>query len=220
MARVEKMDRGMSARIDEVEKRIFQLKIQYEKYFSGLDATEPARERDELKRLLRDLLAEPVQNSRQRFVLQQLRSRFSSMELYWTRNLSQIERGVHPKQRFRAEQKERVRQESVEAARARALAKARVAGEEPPDESEAPSAPTAPRPPPRADGDAAYRAVYDSYIATRASCGQSTNLEFGAVRDALKKQMDVLRSNHNASSVRFRVVVEDGKARIKAVPVK
>ena len=98
--------------MDEFENRVFLLKIAYEKHFSGIEPVEPARDRDELRRYLRDLLAAPVTNSRQRFRLQQLRARWSTLELYWTRNLYQIERGQHPKQKYRADARERQRAEA------------------------------------------------------------------------------------------------------------
>lgn len=221
MAIVQKADKGLTARLDEFEKRLFLLKIQYDKFFAGLEPVEPVRERDELRRVMRDLLQVPMTNSRQKFMMQNLRARFSGMELFWMRNLSMVERGVHPKQRFRADKKERQRLEAEEA-RLRAAGQ----GESGPDGEGTEPLPTgrpvAPRPPASRQEreDAGYKAVFDKYLEARASCGQGTNLEFAAVRDALKKQVEVLRTQHEASTVRFRVVVEEGKARIKAVPVK
>lgn len=227
MAKVQKADRGLGARLDEFEKRLFLLKIQYDKYFSGLEPIEPVRERDELRRIMRDLLQVPINNSRQRFVLQNLRARFSGMELYWVRNLAMMERGTHPKQRYKADQRERQRLEAEEA-----RARAAMAAGPPPEDGEGEEPTGAHRPvaeravarpaqPSRQEReDAGYKAVFDKYLEARASCGQSTNLEFAAVREALKKQVDALRAQQSASTVRFRVVVEEGKARIKAVPVK
>jgi hypothetical protein len=39
------------------------------------------------------------------------------------------------------------------------------------------------------------------------------------MRDTLRNQTRQIKSNFQCESVRFRVVVEDGKARVKAVPV-
>ena len=58
----------------------------------------------------------------------------------------------------------------------------------------------------------------DKYIEARGKCGQSVDISFDAVRDALKKQVRTIKSTYNCESVKFRVVVEDGKAKVKAVP--
>jgi vacuolar-type H+-ATPase subunit E/Vma4 len=64
----------------------------------------------------------------------------------------------------------------------------------------------------------AYRVVYDAYMQARGQCGQSTDMGFDAVRDALKNQVRQIKSQFNCESVKFRVVVEEGKARLKALP--
>ncbi len=200
MARIEKVDRGLGARLDEIEQKMFLLKINYEKYFSGLERVEPLREREELRRAMRDFLDEPIKNSVQRFRYQTLKSRFQSLELYWQRNLTLMERGTHPKMRFRADARERMREAEPEAlspSQIQVLEERQAAQEK---------------------EERAYKLVYDKYLEARAKCGQSTDLSFDAVRDALKKQVRTIKSTYQCDGVKFRVVVEDGKAKVKAVP--
>jgi hypothetical protein len=186
---------------------MFVLKITYEKYFSGLERIEPVRERDDIKRFLRDLGEQPMNNSGQRFRFQTLKARFQSLELYWTRNLVQFERGTHPKMKFRAD------------SRARAHAAAQVPGAPPPEALSPEQERVLEERAQRAEREErAYRMVYDAYLQARAQCGQSTELGFEAVRDTLKNQVRQIKSQFNCESVRFRVVVEDGKAKLKALP--
>jgi hypothetical protein len=199
MARIEKADRGVSTRLDEVEQKMFRLKIDYEKYFSGLERIEPLREREELRRQMRDFLEEPIRNSVQRFRYQTLKSRYQSLELYWQRNLVMMERGIHPKMRFRADAKasrtpeiQPLAAEQIEVLRERHEILERE--------------------------ERAYKLVYDKYLEARAKCGQGTDLSFDAVREALKKQVRTIKSTYQCEGVKFRVVVEDGKAKVKAVP--
>ena len=228
MARVQKVDHGVSSRLDEFEQRIFVLKIEYEKFFSGLTTVEPIRERDELRRILRDLLQIPQNNARVRFRLQQLRSRWATQELYWTRNNYQIERGTHPKQRYRADVKERARMEAeLERQKANAELTRDASGSPmatllPADASLPPQRlpPPAPKPGRIDREEAGYRAVYDAYMEARGRTGQSTDADYKAVRDTLKKQVEALKERTQCSSVKFKVVVEDGKAKVKAIPVK
>ena len=198
--------------MDEFETRVFLLKIAYEKYFSGIDPVEPARDRDELRRYLRDLLGAPITNSRQRFRLQQLRARWSTMELYWTRNLYQIERGQHPTQKYRADLKDRQRAEAE-------------FGRSGPGQTLLPERANQSLIP-EAGGRAAsggpegYKAVYDAYVQARSQCGQNTDIDYNVVRQTLEKQVEALRARTQCSTVKFKVVVEDGKAKVKAVPVR
>ncbi|HND31993.1 MAG TPA: hypothetical protein PLA94_18445, partial [Myxococcota bacterium] len=106
MARIEKRDISLNAQLDEMEQRISLLKMQYEKYFTGLEKIEPLKDREALKREVRDLLSDPMKNPAQRFRFQQIKARLQSYELYWTRNLVQMERGTHPKMKFRADLKQ------------------------------------------------------------------------------------------------------------------
>ncbi|MCK6520547.1 hypothetical protein L6R49_03810, partial [Myxococcota bacterium] len=66
--------------------------------------------------------------------------------------------------------------------------------------------------------DAAYRDVYERYMEARRSCGQTGDLDFESVKKQLAQQVRVLKSQYKCTSVKFRVTVEDGKARLKAAP--
>jgi hypothetical protein len=198
VAKVEKSDRGLEIRMDEFEQRLFVLKIEYEKYFSGLERIEPAKERDDLRRLMREIEQLPVKATRQLHRVRSLKARFSSMELYWTRNLVQIERGTHPKQKFKAKVHE---------------AERGIASE----------SPSLPRPKPLTEAereDQALRQVFERYLEVRKECGQTADLGFDSVRDVLQKQVRTIKSRYGCAAVKFKVAIEDGKAKVKAIPVK
>jgi hypothetical protein len=207
MARIDKAERSTVQRLDELEQRMFVLKIDYEKYFSGIEKIEPLREREELRRMVRDLLEEQIRNSTLRFRFQTLRARFQSLELYWTRNLVLIERGTHPKMRFRADAKDR----------GRAAAAAAGAPPEPSLSAEQQEV-LRQRQEALEREERAYKRVYDTYMEARAKCGQSTDVAFDSVKDALKKQVRQIKANFQCDTVKFRIVVEDGKAKVKAIP--
>lgn len=201
MARKEKLDRTLAMQMEEAEQKMFVLKMDYEKFFSGLERIEPLREREVVKRMLREMEQESSISTTQRFKLQTLKSRFQSMELYWTRNLVQMERGTHPKMKFKAELHakplpgvavEALSDEQVEVLRQR---QERAEREE-----------------------RAYRMVYDKYLEARRQCGQTTELDFGSVREALHKQVRLIKSTYQTENVKFRILIEDGKAKVKAVP--
>ncbi len=199
MARREKSDKSLKMRLDELERQMFYLKLQYEKYFSGLERVEPLRERDDLKRELHAMMREPITNGRQRFRLQNLRARYNTLELYFRRNIVMIERGTHPKMKFRAKMRDRHRKEAETRRAMQAARRERVLS---PAERE----------------DRAYTKIFDSYVEARRRCGQSTDLDAEAVKKALRSQVRMIKSRYRCDTVKFRVTVEDGKARLKALP--
>lgn len=198
MAQKERVDVALNQRLDELEQAMFLLKVAYQKYFGGIDPLEPIRDRDDARRLVRDLAAATSKASGQRFRLQNLKARWNVLDLWITRNLTMIERGTHPTFKFRAEMNERKREEARKAIGMQ----------------------TAPRPtvPEPDDEEVAIRDVYNKYLAARRECGQSADLEYDSVRKSLRNQIRQIKGTYNCTSVKFRVTVEDGKARLKAVP--
>lgn len=208
MARIERMDQGLRGRLDELEQKMFLLKMNYEKYFAGIDRMEPYRDREEIRRTVRELVEQQIKNPTQQFKLQGLKARFQTFELYWTRNLKMMEAGTHPKMRFRADTKV-----------AQAAAIAAAAGTPSSDPKIAEQEEVLRERALRMEREErAYKLVYDKYMDARRQCGQSADIGFDAVREALNKQVRLIKSTYNVESVKFRVVVEDGKAKVKAVP--
>jgi hypothetical protein len=72
------------------------------------------------------------------------------------------------------------------------------------------------------DGDDAhFRDVFDNFIRTKQECNESTaGLTFDKFVHTLRKNRDQIVSRHGAKTVRFTVYVKDGKAALKATPVK
>jgi hypothetical protein len=78
-------------------------------------------------------------------------------------------------------------------------------------------------PPPRAaeDPEARYKAIYKEFFDLKTSCGESTDgLTFERFRATLKKQEDAIMERTSCARVDFRVYVKEGKAALKATPVK
>lgn len=199
MAKRIKVDRALNSRLDELEQAMFLLKISYEKYFNGIEKIEPVRERDGAKQLIRELMREPIRSTVQVYRFRQLRARHNILDLYLQRNLVMIERGTHPKMQFRASLKER-QQREMDDRRKQQLANTRERVEKQKKE------------------DAAFRKIYDSYMTARKKCGQSTSMEYESVRSTLRNQVRSIKGRYKCNSVSFRVQIEDGKARLKAVP--
>jgi hypothetical protein len=197
MARIEPTNQNLRGRLDV-------LKINYEKYFCGIERVEPYRDREAVRRTIRELGEEGIKNATQQFKFQGLKARFQTFELYWTRNLKMMEAGTHPKMRFKADKK--ATQEAGQSAEERLSAEQEAVLRERQERMER--------------EERGYRLVYEKYLEARKQCGQSADVGFEAVREALSKQVRQIKSTYNVESVKFRVVVEEGKAKLKAVPVQ
>lgn len=198
MAKRDKKDLGLNSKLDEIERSIFRIKVAYEKYFNGIERFEPLKELEDLKRLIRDIMRTPIRNTQQRYRFTQLKARLSSLEMYWKRNVSQMERGVHPKQVFRANLKE------SQAQTAQRLQQERREQHKMEREME----------------ERRFRSVYDQLVDARRKTGQSTDISFDSVRSTLKKQSRMIKSKFKCDDVQFRVEIQNGKPKMKAVPVK
>jgi hypothetical protein len=71
------------------------------------------------------------------------------------------------------------------------------------------------------DEAAHFRDVYQQYMSMRKDCGESVEgLSYEKFETTLTKTRDQVLSKHPAKAVRFTVYVKEGKAALKAAPVK
>jgi hypothetical protein len=68
---------------------------------------------------------------------------------------------------------------------------------------------------------AEWMTVYDDFVRTKKQCGEPTEgLTFEKFQATLKKNRDALMQRHNCKRVRFSVYVKEGRASLKATPVR
>ncbi|MEM9071956.1 MAG: MXAN_5187 family protein [Myxococcota bacterium] len=71
------------------------------------------------------------------------------------------------------------------------------------------------------DEEAHFRQVFDDFVAMKRECGEATTgLTFERFSQTLRKNRDTIVSKHGAKDVRFSVYKKNGKAALKATPVK
>ena len=72
-----------------------------------------------------------------------------------------------------------------------------------------------------ADEEAYFRGVFDDFLALKAKCGEASGgVTFPKFADKLRKNRDELVARTGCRQVKFTVYVKDGKAALKATPVK
>ncbi|MEZ4259160.1 MAG: MXAN_5187 family protein [Polyangiaceae bacterium] len=76
---------------------------------------------------------------------------------------------------------------------------------------------------PAAGGDptAEWKGVYEEFLRTKRECGEPTDgLTFEKFQQTLRKNRDALMSKHGCKRVKFSVYVKEGRASLKATPVR
>ena len=177
-----------------LETKLKQLKLDYEQYFLGSRPREPAQGRSEVQKLFTIYQNTPIQNTALRFRFNSLCARYFALRRQWDLVLRQIEEGTYSRHVFKANLHDRIR-------------------------SGKGAAPSAAPPPPAADVPN-FKGVYEEYLAACRNTGEDTrSLTRERMDKVLTGQADAIRKQYGCEDVRFRVVVEGGKARLKATPV-
>jgi hypothetical protein len=178
-----------------LETKMKQLKLDYEQYFLGTRPREPAQGRSEVQKLFTIYQNTAIQNTALRFRFNSLCARFFALRRQWDLVLRQIEEGTYSRHVFKANLHDRSR-----------------SGKGAP--------PAAAPPPPSAEATPSFKEVYEDYLAACRNTGEDTrSLTRERMDKVLTGQANAIRKQYGCEDVRFRVVVEGGKARLKATPV-
>ena len=175
-----------------LEVKLTQLKLEYEKYFLGSRPTEPSQARSEVQKTVIKFSNMRITNTAQRFKFNSLNGRFQAFKRQWDNILRQIEAGTYKRHVFKADLRDRERR-----------------FEEP-----SPGGPRASRGARASDrGGDLFEAYRDALMAN----GQNTKgLTAEKLQRAIAKQEASIKQKYGCDRVDFKVVVTDGKVKLKA----
>ena len=177
-----------------LDAKLKQLRLEYEQYFLGARKREPQLLRGEVNKVVAYYANAPIRNTALRFLFNNLRARYFTHKRLWDETCRKIEEGSYERHLFKAELHERERG---------------VKGR--------PKAKPAEAAPKESSGDELFRAYKDARGATGQDASGLTREKFDAL---VRQQEEAISSKFGAAKVRFRVAIEDGKAKLKATPVK
>lgn len=83
--------------LDNIERKIEQLKIEYEKFFVGITKVEPIVMKNQIVQLIKKYASAQFNNVMLSFRYKNLLARFLTYQEYWNRILKLIEEGKNPK---------------------------------------------------------------------------------------------------------------------------
>ena len=178
-----------------LEIKLNQLKLDYEKYFLGSRPTEPIMQRSEVQKSVIKWSNTRITNTAMRFKFNSLNGRYQAFKRQWDNILRQIEAGTYKRHVFKADLHDRERR----LATAPATASSRVdsKGE-------------------KANRENLFETYRDAILAT----GQNAQgLTPEKLQKALAKQEAAIKRKYGCDKVDFKVVVSDGKVKLKAAAV-
>jgi len=182
---------GVPEDLVKFEQDLDRLIKEYEKYFLGLEKREPLPLLSSVERSLRTLLSTPITNTMLKFRLNSLALKLSSYREYWRKTTLKIEEGKYSRDRFKMKLKEGARQAS-------------------------PTAEEAVREP-----DDPVTILHRRLLDAHRECGTtSPPPPIEKLRAVIDRKKPELMQKYGCRDVEFKVVVEGGVPKLKAVPVR
>lgn len=208
--------------LDELEEGIERLKVQFDRYFYGVDKVPPVREREKLERAMRNVMRQPFTTTVLRYRFAQLKQRLTTYTHYWNRILNQIEKGTYKRVLAEASRREReqmfAKQQAAEAAAA-AQQEPAAAGQKPANGK--------PRPAPASAGGGKVnlpdgmnakqaRDLFKQFVQAKKAAGENTRgITYGGLVQKLARELPKLQQKHGGK-VSFEVTTVNGKVKLRA----
>jgi hypothetical protein len=181
--------------LKELEHRLHRLKIEYEQYFLGALKREPSVLRGDVQRVITRYSNEPPRNAAQKFRFNSLCARYQAYRSMWGRIQREIEAGTYKRHRFKADLHE---------------------GQRAPLDAEARSSRTGP-----SERGSGIDRLFEALVRARRQTGEgAAGLDREDFERLVHDQSRALREQHGTGKVRFRVVIEGKRAKLKASVAK
>jgi len=173
--------------LDNLEKQLADLKIQYEQHFCGILPLAPEKQHAAVKRQIRMLMKAPFKSSAMTFRLKVLENRYQAFNTYWARVMKQKEEGTYSKDIYKAALRERFSAEDE-------IAETRKGGAE-----------------------KNFNDLFNTYkSALEKQTGRKQNVDYSSFKKALVSRAQSFKAQHGHGKLSFRVTVKDGKVTVQA----
>jgi hypothetical protein len=180
--------------LPQLEGMLGNLITRYEQYFIGLEKREPLQLMSEVEQLVRRYTNTPINNTMYKHKFNMLVARFNTYREHWNRTLRLIEDGKYTRDRFIRDLHQRQAADSPQGT------------------------------PGSSRGEAAHQShdidlyrIYKEFCEARKVCNlPADNFSIDVVAATIKRQKASLVARLGTEDLIFRVVVENGKPKIKA----
>ena len=189
MSRLRVQSIDVEEELKDLEINLNRLRVAYEQHFIGVLKREPSDLRAKVQKVITRIVNQPPRNSGQKFRFNQLNAKFQVYRQLWGRIMREIEAGTYRPRQFRAKLQAQPTAEAGSGAR------------------EAPGPVK----------DAGLQELHSALAAARKKTGESArDLTPEKLAHIVRQQTRALRKKHGKGKVRFRVVIEDNRAKLKA----
>ena len=178
--------------LTELDQNIKRLRIDYDQYFMGNMKRPPQVRQGKVQKAVAYFSNKMPRNTAQKFRFNQLNSKYQMYRQYWGRVMREIEAGTHKTQRFQA-----------------AIRKRQGGGDEATTPVTVGSVGAKSLAPP-------IDRLCDALGAARKKTGEKSAIDRAKIAQMVKQQTANLRQRHPGAKIRFRVVIEENKAKLKA----
>jgi hypothetical protein len=194
--------------LDQLERMMHQLQIEWEKFFGGMEKKPPVELRGRVEVIIKRYAYTEIRNNTERFRYQTLSSRYNTFNELWNKRMRAIEEGrplgLHGRIAAAATP---VRAAPPAPPPARAAVAASAGGSEfrvrSPDKDES-----------------AVRALYDRFLQARQQAGEKGTVKFDNFQKLISQQASKIMADKGAQAVDFRLETKEGKVSLKAKVVK
>ncbi len=188
MKRAQPQTEDIEEELKNLDQYINRLRVAYEQYFSGVLKREPADLRNKAQKIITRFLNYPPRNSGYKFRFNQLNAKYQIYRQLWGRTLRQIEAGTYRPHRFRSKLHEESPKTSLKASKVKASKAA-----------------------------SGIQELHGALAAARRKTGETGgDLSPEKLARIVRQQTETLRKKYGKGKVRFRVVIENNRAKLKA----
>jgi hypothetical protein len=172
-----------------LEKKLGELITKYEQYFIGLEKREPLILAGEVEKLVRRHVGTPINNTMYKHRFTMLVARLNTYREHWNRILKLMEEGRYSRDRFIGDLHQRNKQ---------GIKKVQPESPKPTDESD-------------------IDRLVEEFRAARKACNLPVdNITREMIATTIARQKPALVAKLRTEHIAYRVVIEDGKAKLKA----
>jgi len=149
------------------------------------------------------MLTHSFTNTAHKFKFRQLTAKFNTYKQYWNRILRKIEEGTYERDQFLLAHKDKIRAESQGTNRNHAAANNNNREEK------------------KDTSTASHHDLYNKLLDAKLQCNENTDrLYFNDFSKKIETQSKQLKEKYNCKDIEFKVVIESGKTKLKAIPKK
>lgn len=172
-----------------LDQKLNVLIIRYEQYFIGLEKREPLQLLGEVEKLVRSNTGVPINNTMYKHRFNMLVARLNTYREHWNRTLKLMENGQYSRDRF--------------------ISDLHLRHKNKPERRQAAS--------PLASGDADLDRIVNEFREARTACNMPIDkITRELIAATIEKQKPALIAKLGTENFAFRVVIENGKPKLKA----